>query len=258
MLLAIDIGNSNIVLGLFDQEKLIAKWRLLSNTQKSADDFAIDIIELFLTQKIDINAVSGCIIASVVPDLSDTIKESASKFFQGKTVILDQNNQNLNIEVKLKNKKEVGTDRLINGIAGFHYFGGNLTIIDFGTATTFDIIDENGAYIGGVIAPGPNLSLQSLQQATAKLPKIEIKKQDHIIGKNTVEAMNSGIYYGYISLIEGVLKRIDTELKTKTTKIITGGLAELFKDELEITHHKDNLTLDGLRLVYNNNIGQQN
>lgn len=253
MLLAIDIGNSNIVIGVYNKKTLEHKWRLISDVNKSVDDYAVDIIELFLTEKIDVLKISGCIIASVVPSLSEKIKQAVGKFFSGKILTVGEKNVKLHIDIKLKNKSEIGADRLINSIAGFKEFGGNLIIIDFGTATTFDIVGKNGEYIGGVISPGVNLSLKALHDMTAKLPKISIKKQKNVIGKNTVEAMNSGVYFGYISLVEGMITKIEKELKLKTTKIITGGLSELFKKELKIKHHRPNLTLDGLRQVYYNN-----
>lgn len=252
MILTIDIGNTNIVFGLYQNRKLSHKWRMISDVNKSIDDYSVDIIELFLTNKIDIKNLSGAIIASVVPNLSEKIYLAIKNFFQGKILLIGKNAE-INIDVKLKNKEEVGADRLLNAYGGYHYFGGNLIIIDFGTATTFDIIDKNGAYIGGVISPGINLSLQALKNSTAKLPKIEITKQKNIIGTNTVEAMNSGVYFGYISLIEGVITRIENELGHKMTKIITGGLAPIFIDEIEIQHHSENLTLDALNLMYHNN-----
>ncbi len=250
MLLAIDIGNTNIVFGLYNQGLLAHKWRMISDLKKLPDDFAVDIIELFLTNKIDCLQISGCIIASVVPSLGEVIKIAIAKFFSGKILVIDENIK-LDIDIKLKNKKEVGADRLINAVAAYHEFGGNLIVIDFGTATTFDVIGKNGEYLGGAIAPGINLSLKALHDMTAKLPKISVQKQKNVIGKSTVEAMNSGVYFGYISLVEGMIARIENELKTKTTQVITGGLAELFKDELKILHHRPDLTLEGLRLVYN-------
>ena len=253
MLLTIDIGNTNIVFGLYNQGRLAHKWRMISDSKKSIDDYAVDIIELFLTHKIDCLEVSGCIIGSVVPKLSELICGAVKKFFTGKVFLIGENAK-LDIEIKLKNKNEVGADRLINSIAAYHEFGGNLIVIDFGTATTFDVVGENGEYLGGIIVPGINLSLKALHEMTAKLPKISLHKQENVIGKNTVEAMNSGVYFGYLSLVEGMISRIENELKTTTTKIITGGLAEIFKEELKIEHHRPNLTLEGLKLVYEQQI----
>jgi len=249
MLLAIDIGNTNIVLGLYSKGVLLHKWRMISDLKKSADDYAVDIIEVFLTNKIDCLQISGCIIASVVPSIGEVMKPAIAKFFSG-TILAIGENVKLNIDIKLKNKKEVGADRLINAVAAHHEFGGNLIVIDFGTATTFDVIGKNGEYLGGAIASGVNLSLKALHDMTAKLPKISVQKQKNVIGKSTIEAMNSGVYFGYLSLVEGMIARIENELQTKTTQIITGGLAEIFKDELKIVHHRPDLTLEGLRLVY--------
>jgi type III pantothenate kinase len=259
MLLVIDIGNTNIVLGLYNHGRLSHKWRLISddkkNPKKNIDDYAVDIIELFLTEKIDCLQISGCIIASVVPTLTNKIKAAVKKFFGGKILIIGEENLKLGIDIQVKNKQEVGADRLINAIAAYNEFGGNLIIIDFGTATTFDVVGANGEYLGGVIAPGINLALKALHEMTAKLPRINVHKQNNVIGKSTVEAMNSGVYFGYISMIEGVILKIENELGKKTTRIITGGLAEIFKEALaaNINSYSPDLTLEGLKLVYNNN-----
>jgi type III pantothenate kinase len=259
MLLTFDIGNTNVVIGLFDGEKLTHKWRLLSNTKKSVDDYAVDMVELFLTDKIDCLKIRGCVIGSVVPMLTGIINEAVKKFLPEeifkKTLIIGDSKVELPLEIKVRNKNEVGHDRLINAVAGFQKFGGNLIIIDFGTATTFDVVGEFGEYLGGVIAPGINLSLKALHDMTAQLPKISVKPQKNVIGTNTIEAMNSGVYFGYISLIEGMIEKIEKELNHKTTRIITGGLAETFKDALKdsIQHHEPDLTLDGLKFIYEQN-----
>ena len=259
MLLTFDIGNTNIVIGIFENDKLSHKWRLPSDGKKNIDDYAVDIIELFLTNKIDCLKIEGVIIASVVPTLTSRIHEAVQKFTSDsvvkKILVVGDNKTNLNIDIQVPHKNEVGHDRLINAIAGFKKFGGNLIIIDFGTATTFDVVGKNGEYLGGVIAPGVNLSLKALHDMTAQLPKISVKYQKNVIGKTTVEAMNSGVYFGYISLIEGMIEKIEKELNQKTIRIITGGLAEIFKDALKNTaeHHEPDLTLEGLRLIYENN-----
>ena len=255
MLLTFDIGNTNIVIGLFTNDQLIHKWRLLSNNKKSSDDYAVDLVELFLTKQIDCLQISGTIIASVVPTLTGRIIEAVEKFSSGKILVVGQENVNLNIDIQVKNKNEVGSDRLINAVSGYKKFGGDLIIIDFGTATTFDVVGKNGEYLGGVISPGVNLSLKALHDMTAQLPKITIKSQKNVIGKTTVEAMNSGVYFGYISLVEGMIGRIEKELGYKTQHIITGGLCELFKDSLGnlVDHYEPNLTLDGLNFIYRMN-----
>ena len=259
MLLTFDIGNTNITIGLFDGAKLKHQWRLNSDMKKSVDDYAVDIIELFLTHKVDCLKVEGCIIASVVPLLTARVHEAVRKFLNEtitkKILVVGDGKTKLNIDIKLKNKNEVGQDRLINAIAGFKKFGGNLIIIDLGTATTFDVIDSQGKYLGGVISPGINLSLKALHDMTAQLPRINIKPQKNVIGKSTVEAMNSGVYFGYISLLEGMIEKIETELGCKTKHIITGGLAEIFKEALKdkIDYHEPDLTLEGLKIVFEQN-----
>lgn len=256
MLLAFDIGNTNIVVGLFENNKLTQQWRLISDVKKSANDYAVDIIECFLTQKVDCLKVDGVVIASVVPTLTGIINSAIKKFLSDditkKTFIISDHKNHLNIDIKINNKKEIGDDRLINAIAAYKKFGGNLIIVDLGTATTFDVVGASGEYLGGAIAPGINLSLKALHDMTAQLPRISVKKQQNVIGKNTVEAMNSGIYFGYISLLEGMIEKIENELGCKTTRIITGGLAEIFKDALKnsINHHEPDLTLEGLNMVY--------
>ncbi len=252
MLLAIDIGNTNIVAGIFTADKLLQKFRLISDINKSADDYAVDIIEQLLTFDIDPKQLNSCIIGSVVPILSEKIAASVTKFSDAEILNID-NNIKLNIDTDLENEAEIGADRLINAIAAFHKFQQSIVIIDFGTATTFDVVDQNGVYLGGVIAPGINLSLKALHDMTAKLPKIEIKKQDFVIGKNTKEAMNSGVYFGYLSLIEGMIAKIKNELASDIKVIMTGGLAPLFQEHLQL-EIEQNLTLEGLNLIASKNI----
>ena len=252
MLLAIDIGNTNIVAGIFTEDKLLQQFRLTSDNNKSVDDYGIDIIEQLLTFGTDPKQLTNCIIGSVVPDLSEKIAAAVTKFSDAEILNIG-NNVKLNIDTDLDNESEIGADRLINAIAAFHKFQQSLIIIDFGTATTFDIIDQNGVYLGGVIAPGINLSLKALHDMTAKLPRIEIKKQDFVIGKNTKEAMNSGVYFGYLSLIEGMIAKIKNELASDVKVIMTGGLAPLFQEHLQL-EIEQNLTLEGLNLIASKNI----
>ncbi len=259
MLLTFDIGNTNIVIGVFEKNTLIHKWRLPSSTKKSVDDYAVDIIELFLTDKVDCLQISGVIVGSVVPTLTGIILEAVKKFAHEsigkKILVVGDENVRLGIENQVKNKNEVGHDRLLNAVAAYKKFGGNLIIIDFGTATTFDVVGKNGEYLGGAISPGINLSLKALHDMTAQLPKISVRAQKNVIGKNTIEAMNSGVYFGYISLVEGMVEKIEKELGHKTIRIITGGLAEIFKEPLKdlIQHHEPDLTLDGLKIAYQQN-----
>lgn len=252
MLLAIDIGNTNIVAGIFNENKLTQQFRLTSDISKSVDDYAVDIIEQLLTFGLDPKQITSCIIGSVVPDLSEVITAAVAKFSIAEILNIG-NNIKIDINTDLKNESEIGSDRLINAIAAFHKFQQSLIIIDFGTATTFDVIDQEGVYLGGVIAPGINLSLKALHDMTAKLPKIEIKKQDFVIGKNTEQAMNSGVYFGYLSLIEGMIVKIKNELGSDAKVIMTGGLAPLFQEHLQL-EIEQNLTLEGLNLIASKNI----
>jgi len=266
MLLAIDIGNTNIVIGVFDKATLGGtlkhKWRVVTDYKKTVDDYAVDMIELFLNNKIDCLEINGCAISSVVPIITPRIYEAVKKFLNQsaleKLFVVGHDKVKLNLDIKVKNKSEVGHDRLVNAIAGFQKYSGNLIIIDFGTATTFDVVGENGEYLGGVISPGINLSLKALHDMTAQLPKITIKAQKNIIGKSTVEAMNSGVYHGYIAMVEGMVKKINTELDSQATVIITGGLAEIFKEPLitsgVVNYHQPDLTLDGLKIIFQQHI----
>ena len=254
MLLAIDIGNTNTVFGLFSDENLIQKWRLNSDKNKNSEIYAVDIIELFLTNSIDCLKISGVIISSVVPSLTSVISDAVKKFYNGEVLILGEKSVKLDIYIQVKNKKEVGFDRLVNSICGYKKFGGNLIIVDFGTATPFDVVGENGEYLGGVISPGVNLSIKILHDMTAQLPKIQLKKQEHVIGKSTFEAINSGIYFGYISLVEGLIKRIKDEYGKEMKVIITGGLLSVFENSIpEVNYVEPDLTLEGLRMIYQNN-----
>jgi type III pantothenate kinase len=248
MLLAIDIGNTNIVLGLFSGEQLIHKFRLETNKSKSAEDYAIDMVELFLNKKIDCLKIVNVALVSVVPNLNPTIENAVQKFYGGE-ILTAGRNLKLDIKIEIKNKQEVGQDRLVNSIAGYKKFGGNLIIADFGTATTLDVIGANGEYLGGIIAPGIHLSIKALHDMTAQLPKIQVKAQKNVIGKSTVEAMNSGIYFGYISLVQGLVEKIKSELNQPMNLVLTGGLSSLFGEALVTPEFiQPDLTLEGLNI----------
>jgi type III pantothenate kinase len=253
MLLAIDIGNTNIVLGLYLDGVLSKKFRLESSLDKSSEDYAIDIVELFLNEKIDCLKIFDVIIASVVPKLTPIVADAIKKLHNGTPLIVGNNDAKLKIKICLNDPKEVGQDRLINSIAAYDKFGGNLIVVDFGTATTFDVVGSQGEYFGGVISPGVNLSIKALYDMTAQLPRITLKSQKNIIGKSTIEAINSGIYFGYISLVEGMIKKIKAEYQQEMKVITTGGLSSLFgKVTKDIDHIEPDLTLEGLRLAHQN------
>lgn len=259
MILTFDIGNTSTGFALFDNDKLTHQWRIPSDISKSVDDLAVDLVEIFLTHKINCLKISGVIISSVVPTLTTKLLEAVKKFtsasISNKIFVIGDNKTSVDIEINLKNKSEVGHDRIVNAYMASRKYGNNLIIVDFGTATTFDIVGTNKEYLGGIIAPGVNLSIKTLHEATAQLPKITLKKQPQVIGKNTIEALNSGIYHGYSSLVEGLISKIEKELGKKTKRIFTGGLSEIFKDELShiIDYHEPNLMLEGLHKIYKKN-----
>lgn len=251
MLLAIDIGNSNIVFGLFEKDILVKKYRLNSQLNKNHESYAIDIVELFVNDGLDCLQISNVIIASVVPELTQIIKLSLAKFHQGKILVIGEDGCEIDIEIALENKKEIGIDRLVNAFYAHKIFGNDLIIIDFGTATTFDVVGNNDQYLGGIIAPGVNLSIKALHDMTAQLPNITVKYQKNVIGKSTKEAMNSGIYFGYISLVEGLISKIKKEYGKNMKTIATGGLSGLFNDAIkEIDFLEPNLTLQGLQVIF--------
>jgi len=258
MLLTVDIGNSNICLSVFEDNKIKYRWRLKTVLQKDVENYAVDIIEAMVNDGFDGGLISGVIIASVVPSLTEVLKGAIGKLSKAKITIAGLKGANFELKIKLKNKKEVGQDRLVTAVAGFKKHGGNLIIIDFGTATTFDVIGKNGEYLGGVIAPGINLSAKALFEMTAQLPQIELKTQKNVIGKNTLQAMNSGLYFGYISLCEGLIARIKEEYKEicsdEMTIIATGGHGEMFYNALkQINYLEPDLTCEGLNFIYRAN-----
>ena len=222
---------------------------MLTILDKKIDDYAVDILELFISKKIDCLKITNVAIVSVVPMLNKIILDSVKRFFSGEVKIFGENLKS-DIKIEIQNKKEVGHDRLVNAIAGYKKYGGNLLIIDLGTATTFDVVGVYGQYLGGVIAPGVNLSIKTLHEMTAKLPKIQLKSQENVIGRNTYEAINSGIYFGYISLLEGLILKIEKEYGSELKILFTGGFANLFSEAISNKNIIDeNLTLEGLMIA---------
>ena len=249
MLLTIDIGNSNIHLGVFFENKIIHEYRFITNHRWDYLFVKIEIEKFLDNHNLSKNDITKIIIASVVPEIDERVFKACWKINE-KTTFLENSDLEKIIEIDLKNKKEVGIDRLVNSIYASKKYGPNLIIIDFGTATTFDFIGDNSEYLGGIISPGINLSLKALSEFAAKLPKIIPTKQKNIIGKSTKEAMNSGIYFGYISLINGLNQKIIKEYGKEMKIIATGGLAEIFADEIDNLYKiEKNLTLEGLNLI---------
>lgn len=256
MLLAIDSGNTNSVFALFeDNGDIVGQWRASAKTKKTADELAIWLRQLMQISEIDHTQVTSVVIASVVPENLFDLRTLSEKYFGCKALVIGDPDCNLGIEVQVDRPDEVGADRLVNTVSAHETYGGPLLLIDFGTATTFDVVTGDGAYDGGVIAPGVNLSLEALQSAAAKLPRIDIAQPASVVGKNTISAMQSGIYYGYASMIEGVIHRIRAERgHASLPAYATGGLAELFSPACPSIEKTDpDLTLRGLFVINRRN-----
>lgn len=254
MLLAIDCGNTNTVFAVFDGEDAKGEWRCVTDTNQTVDGYKAWLTPLMAQTGITPGDIDGAIIACVVPEASPTLDELCWRFFSCDALRIGDPGVALGIEVKVDRPGEVGADRLVNAVAAHGRYPGPLILIDFGTATTFDIIDGEGSYMGGVIAPGINLSVEALYRAAAQLPPIAVKRPSRVIGKNTVEAMESGVFWGYVGLIEGLVARIEGEIDAKPLIVATGGLAPLFTDATDVITHADpDLTMRGLLAVYRNN-----
>jgi len=249
MLLAIDAGNTNIVFAVYDGEKQKHVWRCQTNSGRTADEYGAWLFQLFTQENIQFAQITDAVLCSVVPDANFHLVQLCRKMFRCEPLVVSH--ETVDLKISLDKPAEVGADRLVNAVAVLAFYKAPAVVIDFGTATTFDVVDASGAYLGGVIAPGVNLSMSALHQAAAKLPKIGIKKTQSVIGTDTVSAMQSGVYWGYVSMIEGMLRRIETELGVKPLVLATGGLADLFGDTVPVIEKVDkDLTLKGLLHIY--------
>ncbi len=254
MLLAIDSGNTNTVFAVQDGAELRSQWRAATDASRTAEEYFVWLNQLMRLDGLNPSDISGAIIASVVPQALYNLRTLARRYFNCDPLIVGESDLDLGLEIKVDRPAEVGADRLVNAVAAHHCYDGPLIILDFGTATTFDVIDSDGSYLGGIIAPGINLSIEALNRAAAKLPLIAIERPERVIGTGTISAMQSGIYWGYISLIEGLVRRIEEEFGAAMTVIATGGLASLFGDATEVIRHIDkDLTIRGLVEIYNRN-----
>ena len=255
MLLAIDSGNTNIVFALFDDDgEKRGEWRASTNADRTADEYSVWLSQLMEENGLKRSDIDAAIIATVVPATLFSLKSLCQRYFSCDPLTIGDANIDLGIDVLVDHPSEVGSDRLVNAIAAHDAHGGPLIILDFGTATTFDVIDQNGNYYGGVIAPGINLSLEALHQAAAQLPRVAVSKPDSVIGKSTVPAMKSGIFWGYVSMIEGMVRRIEEEFGAKMNVVATGGLASFFLNATDCISAADpDLTLKGLYLIHKRN-----
>src|SRR6266516_822490 len=253
MLLTIDVGNTNTVLGVFRGPQLIANWRLTTAREQTVDEYGVLTRNLFTLAGLDRNDITGVIISSVVPPVNCTLGEMARVYF-GKKALFVEMGVKTGMAVLVDNPSEVGADRIVNGVAAFHLYGGPCIVVDFGTAITFDAISTKGEYLGGVIAPGLGIASEALFARAAKLPRVEIKDPGKIIGTNTVTSMQAGLYYGSVDMVDGMLARIKAELGGKPKVVATGGQARLVAKGTKFIEHTDEfLTLTGLRLIWEKN-----
>lgn len=251
MLLAVDIGNTNIVFALCDAEKTLAQWRIRTEANRTSDEYAVWLFSLMHAQQFDEKQITASIISSVVPDANFAVKCFIRSYLKCEPRLVSSGEVDLGMPILLDNPRELGADRLINAFAAWESFKQACIVIDFGTATTFDVVSSHGEYLGGVIAPGINLSLEALQRAAAKLHGVAIAHPEKVVGTNTTSAMQSGIYFGYCGLIEGIVSRIKAERGESIKVIATGGLAPLYAQATKMIDSVDaDLTIRGLRLIH--------
>ncbi|MBV7393498.1 type III pantothenate kinase [Mameliella sediminis] len=253
MLLAIDCGNTNTVFSIWDGQAFIATWRTATEHQRTADQYYVWLSTLMEFQKIEAD-ITDVIISSTVPRVVFNLRVLSDRYFNTRPWVVGKPECALPVDVRVDEGTQVGPDRLVNTVAGFDLFGGDLIVVDFGTATTFDVVDEDGAYVGGVIAPGVNLSLEALHLAAAALPHVDITKPQRVVGTNTVACMQSGVYWGYVGLVREICTRIRAERDRPMKVIATGGLAPLFQQADPLFDaFEEFLTMHGLVRIHNHN-----
>jgi len=254
VILVIDVGNTNTVLGLYEDKKLLDYWRIKTDAKKTSDEYGLMIYHLFGFCDYDMKEVNYIVISSVVPTIMYTLQHMVRKFFSKEALVVGPGIKT-GMNIKYENPREVGADRIVNAIAAFEQYGGPLILVDFGTATTFCAISENGDYLGGAISPGIQISMDALFQKTAKLPRVELIKPNTVICKNTINSMQAGIIFGFAGQVDYIVRRMKSELGNGNTKVVaTGGFARLIASESETIDIVNNLlTLEGLRIIYDRN-----
>jgi type III pantothenate kinase len=260
MLLTIDVGNTNTVLGIFDGEEVVEHWRIATDPVRTADEIAV-VLRGLLAQSVQLKElkITGIALCSTVPSVLHEMREMCARYFPDITALIVEPGVRTGVSVRMDNPKEVGSDRIMNAVAAFHLYGGPAVVVDFGTSTNFDAVSARGEFVGGALAPGIEISVDALSRRAAQLLKVELTRPAHVIGKNTVEALQSGIIFGFAGQVEGIARRMVTELAPadpdSVTVIATGGLAPLVIEEIPVIDAFEPwLTLIGLRLVYERNL----
>jgi type III pantothenate kinase len=257
MLLAIDVGNTNIVFGVFEKATLVDSWRLATLRERTSDEIGIWVGQLFEHRAIDASKIRGIVMGSVVPPLTGTFMTMAQRYF-GLTPLNVDHSVDTGMPILYKRPEEIGADRILNSVAAYRMYGRDrrvpLIVVDFGTATTFDAVSDKGEYLGGIICPGMQISADALFQRAARLPRVDVRKPCRLIGTSTVEAIESGLYYGYIGLVDGLVRRMRAEMGERSLCVATGGLAGIIAPAVPLIEHVDqDLTLHGLRMIWERN-----